>query len=159
MDHSSVRSGAMKPCVTCDKNSMLHNGGTFDGSDITRISVNDFPLSSANTTRFFDLKYTKSSNCLFSCLQTNSHAVFERMEHWTLNSGLEIYLGIMCLEQTCPLFSKLLFQYFKYHNLTQVNTIRSLNVSIDTQNSHSLLVIWCGLTLRITFMHLIISYN
>lgn len=45
----------MKPCVTCDRNSMLHNGGTFDGSDIIRISVSDFPFASAKTTRFLVL--------------------------------------------------------------------------------------------------------
>lgn len=41
--------------MTWARNSMLHSGGTFDGSFIIRTSVNDFPLSSANTTRFFIL--------------------------------------------------------------------------------------------------------
>lgn len=66
MDHSSVVSGVINPCVTCDKNSMLHSGGTFDGSDITRTSVSDFPLSSANTTRFFVLKKNRKSNTHFN---------------------------------------------------------------------------------------------
>lgn len=71
MDHSSVTSGVINPCVTCDKNSMLHNGGTFDGSDITRTSVNDFPLSSANTTRFFVLQKTNHNKIKF--IPLNSH--------------------------------------------------------------------------------------
>lgn len=75
MDHSSVISGVIKPCVTCDKNSMLHNGGTFDGSDMTRISVSDFPLSSANTTRFFVLNQHKRRR-KFRKLDKFNHTTF-----------------------------------------------------------------------------------
>lgn len=117
MDHSSVISGVMSPCVTCDRNSMLHNGGTFDGSDITRISVRDFPLSSANTTRFFDLKQYSISTHLhmnntfddWLFLQVSESNFDSRIFHtkcthfWSFDGECSFSVSLLC---KCSCFTK-----------------------------------------------------
>lgn len=148
MDHSSVMSGVMNPCVTCDKNSMLHSGGTFDGSDITRISVNDFPLSSANTTRFFVLEKNITTQTLVQFWKENSllqrKNCFEKTNNFLLRKNFKYF-------PICTQFETL--SHFLWEMILEFHTLLAKKT-----DDFSVFYVTVSTHLALTFDHCMIWY-